>query len=136
MRPTEAPPLLKLALVLLHEPFLGLGPGDFLFIDSSHVSKTGSDVNFLYLEVLPRLAPGVVIHVHDIFMPAEYPQGWVLEEQRSWNEQYLLQALLMYSSAFRVIFGSHLAQLYLAKEVEETFGGPQGGGSFWFEKTA
>jgi len=118
------------------EPFLGLNRGDILFIDSSHVSKTGSDVNFLYLEVLPRLAPGVVIHVHDIFMPAEYPQGWVLEEQRSWNEQYLLQALLMYSSAFRVIFGSHFAQLYLAKEVEETFGGPQGGGSFWFEKTA
>ena len=118
------------------EPFLALERGDILFIDSSHVSKTGSDVNFLYLEVLPRLAPGVIIHVHDIFIPTEYPQGWVLEEQRSWNEQYLLQALLMYSSAFRVIFGSHFAHLYLAKEVEATFDGPRGGGSFWFEKTA
>ena len=125
----------------LHEPppgierFLALEPGDFLFIDSSHVSKTGSDVNFLYLEVLPRLAPGVVIHIHDIFIPAEYPQDWVLEEQRSWNEQYLLQALLAYSSAFRVIFGSHCASLLLPDQIESVFGGHYGGGSFWIEKT-
>ena len=62
------------------EPFESLQAGDILFIDSSHVSKTGSDVNFLYLEVLPRLAKGVVIHIHDIFPPGEYPQQWVLEE--------------------------------------------------------
>ena len=116
------------------EPFLALGPGDFLFIDSSHVSKTGSDVNYLYLEVFPRLAPGVIIHLHDIFIPAEYPRSWVLEEERSWNEQYLLQAMLMHSHAFRVLFGSHYASLFLAEKVQSVFGGAHGGGSFWIEK--
>jgi hypothetical protein len=116
------------------EPFLALQPGDFLFVDSSHVSKTGSDVNYLYLEVFPRLAPGVIIHLHDIFIPAEYPQSWVLEEQRSWNEQYLLQAMLMHSNAFRVLFGSHYASLFLAEQIQSVFGGAHGGGSFWIEK--
>ena len=116
------------------EPFLALKSGDILFIDSSHVSKTGSDVNHLYFEVLPRLAPGVLIHIHDIFMPEEYPRDWVLEEERSWNEQYLLRALLMFSGAFRVVFGSHCASLLLPDQVESVFGAPHGGGSFWIEK--
>jgi hypothetical protein len=72
--------------------FDALQGGDVLFIDSSHVAKTGSDVNFLYFEVLPRLARGVHVHVHDIFLPHDYPQDWVLGENRSWNEQYLLRA--------------------------------------------
>ena len=114
--------------------FLDLEAGDFLFIDSSHVSKTGSDVNFLYLEVFPRLAPGVVIHIHDVFIPGDYPKEWVLEEGRSWNEQYLLQAMLMYSSAFRVLFGSYCASLFMADQIESVFGGRYGGGSFWIEK--
>jgi hypothetical protein len=115
-------------------PFLALQAGDFLFIDSSHVSKTGSDVNFLYLEVLPRLASGVIVHLHDIFLPDEYPRDWVLEEERSWNEQYLLQALLIHSRAFRVLFASHCASLFLADQVESVFGSRYGGGSFWMEK--
>jgi hypothetical protein len=107
-----------------------------LFIDSSHVSKTGSDVNFLYLEVLPRLAPGVWIHLHDIFLPNDYPREWVLEEERSWNEQYLVQALLMYSRAFAVRFGSACAFHLFPELVESVFGSRLGGGSLWIEKRA
>ena len=116
------------------QPFLDLQAGDFLFIDSSHVSKTGNDVNFLYLEVIPRLAPGVVIHVHDIFIPEEYPRDWVLGEERSWNEQYLLQALLMFSGGFKVLFGSNCSTCFFPEQVVSVFGGAYGGGSFWIEK--
>ena len=76
-----------------------LDSGDVLFIDSSHVSKCGSDVNHLFFEVLPRLADGVLVHVHDIFWPFEYPKGWI-ERGRSWNEAYLLRALLMDSRRY------------------------------------
>ena len=89
--------------------FASLQAGDILFIDSSHVAKTGSDVNFLYFDVLPRLASGVRVHIHDIFLPHDYPREWVVNENRSWNEQYLLRALLMHSSAFRVKFGCNYA---------------------------
>jgi hypothetical protein len=116
-------------------PFLALRRHDVLFIDSSHVVKTGNDVAFLYLQVLPRLAPGVVVHVHDIFLPDEYPQSWVLGEGRSWNEQYLLQALLVDSHGYRILFGSHCASLWLADAVESSFGGRFGGGSLWLERT-
>jgi len=116
-------------------PFLALEAGDVLFIDSSHVAKTGSDVNFLYFEVLPRLAAGVVVHVHDVFLPDEYPPEWVLDEGRSWNEQYLLRALLMHSRAFRVLFGCHAASRLFPELVSEVFGGALGGGSFWIERT-
>lgn len=59
--------------------FEQLGENDVLFIDSTHVSKIGSDVNYLYLEILPRLAPGVLVHIHDVFTNFEYPAGWVYE---------------------------------------------------------
>ncbi len=118
------------------EPFLALESGDLLFIDSSHVVKTGNDVAFLYLQVLPRLAAGVVIHMHDIFLPDEYPEPWVLREQRSWNEQYLVQALLVDSKGFRVLFGSHGASLFLSADVVATFGQVVGGGSFWIQRVA
>lgn len=108
--------------------------GDVLFIDSSHVSKTGSDVNFLLFEVLPRLAEGVLIHIHDIFLPDEYPVDWVLGEQRSWNEQYLVRALLTYSYGFEILIGSHFAARWLREAVEDTFGEHCGGGSLWLRK--
>ncbi|MDR2173359.1 MAG: class I SAM-dependent methyltransferase [Burkholderiales bacterium] len=112
--------------------------GDVLFIDSSHVSKTGSDVNYLYFEVLPRLREGVIIHIHDVFLPNEYLKGWVIEENRSWNEQYVLRALLMYSSAFRVIFGSAYAYSVMPDLLSEglRFSDRRifGGGSFWIKK--
>ena len=72
--------------------------------------QDGSDVNYLVHEVLPRLAPGVVVHVHDIYHPFEYPREWVLEG-RAWNEAYVLRAFLEFNAAFEVLlFPSYLAQ--------------------------
>ena len=73
--------------------FEALQPGDFLFIDSSHVSRVGSEVNFLFLDVIPHLPAGVHIHVHDIFWPFTYPTQWI-KHGRAWNEAYLLRALM------------------------------------------
>lgn len=119
--------------------FAALEAGDILFIDSSHVAKTGSDVNFLYFEVLPRLASGVRIHIHDIHLPHEYLREWVLVENRSWNEQYVLRALLMYSTGFRVVFGCSYAFWRFPQRVIEALALPGGhgfgGGSFWIERT-
>jgi len=81
--------------------FAALGPGDVLFIDSTHVAKAGSDVNHLFFEVLPRLRPGVWVHLHDIFFPFEYPDAWV-REGRAWHEAYLLRAFLSFNSAFAI----------------------------------
>ena len=83
------------------ETFAALGENDVLFIDSSHVSKIGSDVNRLYFDVLPMLAPGVLIHIHDVAGNLEYPREW-LDEGRAWNEQYLLRAFLMHNAAYRI----------------------------------
>lgn len=115
-----------------------LAPGDVLFIDSSHVAKTGSDVNFLYFEVLPRLKPGVRIHIHDIHLPHEYQPQWVIDENRSWNEQYVLRALLMYSRGFRVVFGCNYAYHRFPELVRAAIAHPEGhafgGGSIWIER--
>jgi predicted O-methyltransferase YrrM len=82
-----------------------LEPGDMLFIDSSHVTKIGSDVNLLLLEVVPRLRPGVHVHVHDIIWPFEYARKWVYQG-RAWNEAYLLRALLVGNPRLRIEFWS------------------------------
>lgn len=86
------------------ETFEQLEENDILFLDSSHVSKTGSDVNYLLFEILPALKPGVLVHIHDILYPFEYPEEWVLKEKRSWNESYLLRAFLQYNSAFEIVY--------------------------------
>jgi hypothetical protein len=78
-----------------------LQPGDVLFIDSTHVSKLGSDVNFYLFEVLPRLKSGVYIHIHDIFYPFEYPKIW-LDSGVYWNELYMLKAFLQYNENFKI----------------------------------
>lgn len=82
--------------------FSSLEANDILFIDSSHTVKFGSDVCFEFLEVLPRLKPGVWIHVHDIFFPHDYPKEWLIERRQAWNEQYLLEAFLSFNSRFSV----------------------------------
>lgn len=119
--------------------FSVLDAGDILFIDSSHVAKTGSDVNYLFFEIIPRLKKGTLIHIHDIFLPDEYSKKWVIEERRGWNEQYLLRAFLQFNSAFEVIWGSNYMATRFAKEVEDVF--PRfpelgGGGSIWIRKIA
>jgi 2-polyprenyl-3-methyl-5-hydroxy-6-metoxy-1,4-benzoquinol methylase len=81
-----------------------LSEGDILFLDSTHVVKTGSDVCHELFEILPNLARGVIVHFHDIFYPFEYPDQWIFEENRSWNELYAMRAFLMYNTEFEILF--------------------------------
>ncbi len=85
--------------------FQELEEDDILFIDSTHVSKLSSDVNYIIHEILPILNSGVMIHFHDIIWPFEYPEEWV-KEGRAWNESYILRAFLQYNSAFEIKFFS------------------------------
>jgi Methyltransferase domain len=103
------------------EVFLSLQSGDFLFLDSSHVVGIGSDVVREYLEVIPRIAGGVMIHAHDIFLPADYPRESVLHNLAFWSEQYLLQALLMFNPQFEVLWGSSCMQSQAPTALENAF---------------
>jgi predicted O-methyltransferase YrrM len=85
------------------ELFTALDRDDVLFIDSSHVIRPQGDVLYEFLELLPLLRPGVLVHVHDIFTPRDYPRGWIVDEIRLWNEQYLLEGFLSFNSQFRII---------------------------------
>jgi hypothetical protein len=116
--------------------FSQLGPGDILFIDSSHTIKIGGDVNYLFLEVLPRLKPGVIVHVHDIFLPFDYRRDWVMEEFRFWTEQYLLQAFLTFNSEFEVLMANSYLGHYHMEDLKTTFPNSPwwGGGSFWMRR--
>jgi SAM-dependent methyltransferase/predicted O-methyltransferase YrrM len=87
------------------ELFDGLGAGDILFIDTSHTVKTGGDVTWIFHEVVPRLAAGVYVHIHDIFLPGDYPEPWVTEGW-GWNEGYLVRSFLSYNNAFEIVWGS------------------------------
>jgi hypothetical protein len=82
--------------------FTGLAANDILFIDTSHVSKTGSDVNHIFFEILPRLQPGVIVHFHDIWYPFEYPMDW-LHKGMFWNEAFLLRSFLMFNTSFEIL---------------------------------
>jgi hypothetical protein len=96
------------------ELFSQLQENDILFVDSSHVSKVGSDVGHIAFEILPMLKPGVLIHFHDIFWPFEYPKGWVTAG-RAWNEAYLLRAFFQYNKSFKIVlFLSYLENHYPA----------------------
>ena len=114
--------------------FEKLNKGDILFVDSTHVAKTGSDVNYILFEILPRLNKGVLIHFHDIFYPFEYPKEWVFQG-RNWNENYFLKSFLMYNNEFKIIlFGD-----YLHKFQSEVFNKmsaclKNSGGNLWLEK--
>lgn len=115
------------------EVFDRLDDGDVLFIDSSHVVKTGSDVVHQLLYVLPRLASGVVVHVHDIFLPEDYPRGWV-RAGFNWNEQYLLQALLVGNPGLRPLLTNRWLTLRHPDAIERALGPiATNGSSFWFE---
>ncbi len=103
------------------ELFLTLQAGDMLFLDSSHVVSVGSDVVREYLEILPRLNRGVLVHAHDIFLPDEYPRDSVLKLLSFWSEQYLMQAFLAFNSAFEVLWGSSAMQAYHADELGLAF---------------
>lgn len=117
-----------------------MSENDVLFIDSSHVCKIGSDVNYEFLELLPLLPPGSFVHVHDIFFPWEMPKSWVEDLNIFWNEQYLLMAFLMYNDTWNV----EISNMYVGREMAEEFSArfgelvgtePGGGGSIWLQRS-
>ncbi|WKZ32184.1 MAG: class I SAM-dependent methyltransferase [Thermodesulfobacteriota bacterium] len=117
--------------------FSELKDGDILFIDTSHVLRCGNDVHRIYLEIIPRLAPGVIIHVHDIFFPKEYPKSWMFKLYRSWTEQYLLQGFLAFNNQYEVLFCNSYMALKFLPEMKAAFPNSEpfwGGGSFWMRK--
>jgi predicted O-methyltransferase YrrM len=118
--------------------FESLKENDILFIDSSHVSKVGSDVNHIFFNILPRINRGVWIHFHDIFYPFELPMHWVLRG-RFWNESYLLRAFLMNNNAYEIMLFNTLLhkefRSWFEKEMPECLIDESDTGSIWIKKT-
>jgi hypothetical protein len=117
--------------------FEALEAGDILFVDSTHVMRTGSDVCFELFEIMPRLSRGVLVHIHDMFWPFEYPRHWVVDENRSWNELYAVRAFLSYNDTWRIVlFNDYLAKLERTM-IEATC--PQfmrnTGGALWLQRS-
>lgn len=117
------------------EIFRALGPGDVLFIDSTHVSKIVSDVNYIFFNILPTLQSGVYIHFHDIMYPFEYPSAWMYEG-KAWNEAYMLKTFLQYNSAFQIVFfNTYLEHVYEERfQREMPLCMKNRGGSIWLQK--
>ena len=115
--------------------FAGLNENDILFIDSSHVSKVGSDVNHIFFNILPRLKAGVFVHFHDIFYPFEYPLDWVYEG-RAWNEAYLLRAFLQYNERFEIqLFNTFIDWFHKEKYFSDMpLVQKNTGGNIWLKK--
>jgi hypothetical protein len=116
-----------------------LQPDDILFIDSSHEIRSGNDVVSLFLNVVPKLHSGVVIHVHDIFLPFDYPREWVIQNTLNvnWTEQYLVQALLQGSDQFEVLWPGHFLQTTLPRFSDYFHHEPEGiATSLWLRKIA
>jgi predicted O-methyltransferase YrrM len=112
--------------------FEELEAGDVCFFDGSHCVRTGGDVNWFVFEVLPRLAPGVHIHIHDILWPEDYVDRWIFEEGLSWNEQYLVQAFLMHNDAYEVLIANHMLFTERRAEIDRLHG--EDGTSLWLRK--
>ena len=119
------------------ETFAQLRANDVLFIDSSHVLAIGTDVQYEFLEIIPRLAPGVLVHVHDVFLPAEYPKRWVVDG-RFWDEQYLLQSFLAFNDSFEVLWAGHWMHLTHPDALRRAFAtydpARNAPGSFWMRR--
>jgi predicted O-methyltransferase YrrM len=120
--PAPRAPLRGLAVrwvedVVQHAPetcFSGLHSGDILFVDSSHILMPGTDVDWLLNRILPRLAAGVLVHFHDVFLPDPYPESWAW---RGYNEQQAIAALLQ-GRAYDCLFASHYVVTRLAHRLE------------------
>lgn len=114
--------------------FEGLKRGDILFIDSSHVVKTGSELLTIMFEIIPRLNSGVLIHFHDIFDCFDYPVSWIMDEKRSWNEAYFLRALLQGNTDLKVLLmGDHLRNLDFER-FSNAVNSEDASGSLWIQK--
>ena len=119
------------------DTFTALDANDILFIDSSHVLHIASDVRYEILEILPRMKPGVVVHIHDIFLPADYHKHWVLEG-RFWAEQYLLQAFLAFNDSFEILWGGqymHLKHPGALAKAFHSYRPDESPSSFWIRRT-
>ena len=128
--------ILESKVQALTPDFFGLlESDDILFIDSSHVTKSGSDVNYLLFNVLPSLNPGVIVHFHDIIWPFDYPAAW-LQKGIAWNEAYLLRAFLSYNHEFEILyFNSYIGNCYLDQlQGALPRAASQIGGSLWLRK--
>jgi hypothetical protein len=99
------------------------------------VSRAGSDVNLLLFDVLPRVAPGVYVHLHDIFYPFEYPEAWVYGG-RAWTENYVLRAFLMHNHDYEITLFGHYLHLHHAETMERLLPltRQNWGGCFWMRK--
>ncbi len=118
------------------ELFKRLMPGDLLFIDSTHILSTGSDVHHELFEILPILRSGVIVHFHDIFRPFEYPREWVLVENRSWNDLYAPRAYLSNNPEWSIIFFNDYFAKLAAQLIAETHPAflKSPGGAMWLQK--
>lgn len=117
--------------------FESLGEGDVLFVDTTHTVKVGSEVNHLVLEVLPTLAPGVLVHFHDIFLPREYPRTWVEDRGFFWAEQYLLHAFLAFNETYEIVFAANAVAHEFPERVARvvpSFGQGVEPGAFWLRR--
>jgi hypothetical protein len=115
---------------------LTLDDNDIVFIDSTHVTKAGSDVNFHLFEMLPKLAPGVLVHFHDVFYPFEYPESWFFDKNRSWNENYILRAFLSGNRQYEIVFFNDFMALRHPQEMRNAMPLFQKdpGGALWIRK--
>jgi Methyltransferase domain len=120
--------------------FKELKDRDILFIDSTHTVKFQSDVCREFLDILPQLAVGVCVHVHDIFFPYDYPPEWLIDQRRAWNEQYLLEAFLAFNSDFEILLANHFLGVDHPEIAAQILGQPaptnfmHQAGSFWMRR--
>ncbi len=119
--------------------FSALEENDILFIDSSHTVRPQGDVLHEFLGILPLLSPGVIVHVHDVFTPQDYPLDWIVNLRRMWDEQYILESFLSFNSEFEVIlavnwlYHNHRDRLGAAAPVLLRQSGREPG-SFWIRR--
>lgn len=116
------------------EVFQALRKDNILFVDGSHRCLQNSDVTFVFLNILPNLHPGVVVHFHDIFWPEDYPSEWA---ERLYNEQYLLGVLLLFGSEYEIVYSSQYVSLDpgLSSQFRALLNRSPGGGSIWMRLT-
>ena len=115
---------------------------DILFIDSSHVSKIGSDVNYEMLEIIPSMKLGSIIHWHDIMIPGDYPKSWLENNHIFWNESYMVHTFMLFNKAFKIIWASKYMQTKYPELLSQKFpffspdDSNQQMSSFWIERIA
>jgi predicted O-methyltransferase YrrM len=119
------------------EQWTSLGPGDVLFVDTSHTVKPGGEVNHVILDVLPALASGVAVHFHDVFLPWDYPPAYITELRAYWTEEYLLQAFLAMNPGYEPLLALHAIGRLYPEEIARLIPSVRRGAApcaFWIER--